>query len=172
EVVGAAMLGKGYLEVTSDRERAARYGVSVEDVQSGMGAAVGGRVVTYTVEQRERYPVRVRYARANREDDDAVRRLLIPASMTAPAASGAMGEATFRSGAHAAVAEHVVKGKRFISLTAVAHARLTEGPGVVKSEKRPLLNYGPLNVRGRAAVRFVDEAPRGGPQTGLPPQCR
>src|SRR5262249_61863506 len=152
EVVGAAMLGKGYLEVTSDRERAARYGVSVEDVQSGMGAAVGGRVVTYTVEQRERYPVRVRYARANREDDDAVRRLLIPASMTAPAASGAMGEATFRSGAHAAVAEHVVKGKRFISLTAGAGGRLNGGPAGLQSANGELLHHRTPNRRGRGPV--------------------
>src|SRR5262249_17377476 len=160
DVVAAPIMGKGYLEVTIDRERAARYGVSVEDVQSEIETALGGRVVTYTVEQRERYPVRVRYGRVSREDDDAVRRLLIPASMTAPAAPGPMGEASFRSGAHAAVAEHVVKGKRFISLTAVADVRLTDGPALVKSENGQLLNYVPLNVRGRDAVGFVDEASR------------
>ncbi|HKB03523.1 MAG TPA: efflux RND transporter permease subunit [Gemmataceae bacterium] len=160
DVVAAPIMGKGYLEVTIDRERAARYGVSVEDVQTEIETALGGRVVTYTVEKRERYPVRVRYARASREDEDAVRRLLIPASMTTPAAPSPGGEASFRSGAHMAVAEHVAKGKRFISLAAVADVRVTEGPAVVKSENGQLLNYVTLNVRGRDAVGFVEEASR------------
>ena len=59
--------------------KAAQYGISVEDVQREIEMALGGRVVTYTVENRERFPVRVRYARAGREDDEAVKRLLIPA---------------------------------------------------------------------------------------------
>ncbi len=65
DVVVAQDLGKGYLEVTIDRERAGRQGLNVEDVQSEIQEmALGGRVVTYTVERRERYPVRIRYARA------------------------------------------------------------------------------------------------------------
>ena len=71
-------MGKGYLEIDIDREQAARYGISVEDVQTEIEMALGGRVVTYTVEKRDRFPVRVRYARASREDEEAVKRLLDP----------------------------------------------------------------------------------------------
>ena len=72
DVVAAPVMGKGYLEVTIDRMKAGRFGVSVEDVQTEIETALGGRVVTYTVEDRDRFPVRVRYARAYRDDEEAV----------------------------------------------------------------------------------------------------
>jgi len=65
--------GKDYLEITVDRTRAARYGVRVADVQDTIEVALGGRVVTQTVEDRDRLPVRIRYARARREDRRAPR---------------------------------------------------------------------------------------------------
>ncbi len=79
--------GKGYLQIDIDREKAARYGISVEDIQNEIEVALGGRVITYTIEKRERFPVRVRYARDNREDEEAVKRLLVsPGSMARPMA--------------------------------------------------------------------------------------
>jgi Cu(I)/Ag(I) efflux system membrane protein CusA/SilA len=162
DVVAAPIMGKGYLEITIDRVKAARFGVSVEDVQTEIETALGGRVVTYTVEDRDRFPVRVRYARAYREDEDAVNRLLIPARMTVEAKPGmaATGDAAFRAEPHAGVPEHSAKGRRLIPLTAVADVRITEGPAVIKGENGRLLNYVTLNVRGRDAVGFVDEAKR------------
>ena len=161
DVVAAPIMGKGYLDITIDRQRAARYGVTVEDVQTEIETALGGRVVTYTVEKRERYPVRVRYARARREDEEAIQRLLIPAGNTAPAeAAAAVGDPAFRSRPHEGVAEHAARGARLIPLTAVADIRITEGPAVIKSENGQLLNYVTLNVRGRDAVGFVEEARR------------
>jgi Cu(I)/Ag(I) efflux system membrane protein CusA/SilA len=157
DVVAAPIMGKGYLDITIDRTRAARYGVSVEDVQTEIETALGGRVITYTVEERDRYPVRVRYARAQREDEEAIKRLLIPAGETGRM-NGA--NATFRADAHSAVPEHMPKGKRLIPLTAVADVRITDGPAVIKSENGRLLNYVTLNVRGRDAVGFVEEARR------------
>lgn len=46
-------MGKGYLEIEIDRERAARFGVTVEDAQLAIETAIGGREVTQTVEKRE-----------------------------------------------------------------------------------------------------------------------
>ena len=57
-----------------DRARAARYGVRVADAQRVIQTALGGRTVTTTVEGRERYPVRVRY---QREERDSLERELI-----------------------------------------------------------------------------------------------
>ena len=160
DVVAAQIFGKGYLDVTIDRERAARYGVSVEDVQTEIEMALGGRVVTYTVENRDRYPVRVRYARARRDDEEAVRRLLIPVGKAETAKEAGMTEATFRTRPHESVAEHMAKGKRLIPLSAMADVHVTEGPAAVKSENGQLLNYVTLNVPGRDAVGFVEEARR------------
>src|SRR5437667_11569384 len=80
--------GKDYLEIYIDRDRAARYGVSVADVQDIIEVALGGRVVTQTVEDRNRFPVRIRYARAQRQDEEAVKRLLVTAGGTAMEGGG------------------------------------------------------------------------------------
>ena len=86
-------MGKGYLEIKIDREKAARYGVRVGDIQDTIEVALGGRVITQTVEGRDRFPVRVRYARDFREDEEAVKRLLVSRGMAErPAASPAMSD--------------------------------------------------------------------------------
>ena len=73
---------------TSTARQAARYGITVEDIQNEIEVALAGRAVTYTVEKRERFPVRIRYARAEREDEESIRRLLVsPGSMAASAAA-------------------------------------------------------------------------------------
>lgn len=161
DVFAAQVFGKGYVDVTIDRQRAARYGVTVEDVETEIETALGGRVVTTTVEKRERFPVRIRYARARREDEEAIQRLLIPAGASAKPDPGAMvGDATFRSRPHEGIADHAGRGQRLIPLTAVADVRITDGPAVIKSENGQLVNYVTLMVRGRDAVGFVDEARR------------
>jgi Cu(I)/Ag(I) efflux system membrane protein CusA/SilA len=55
--------GAPYLEVKVNRESAARYGISVSDAQDVIEAAIGGKTLTTTIEGRQRFPVRVRYAR-------------------------------------------------------------------------------------------------------------
>jgi copper/silver efflux system protein len=160
DVVAAPIMGKGYLNITINRENAARYGISVEDIQTEIEMALGGRVITYTIEKRDRFPVRVRYARAQREDEEAVKRLLIPINRTKPSnsSSGMTGEPSFRTIPHEEVLQHSPNGKKLIPLTSVADVQLTEGPAVIKSENAQLLNYVTLNVRGRDAVGFVEEA--------------
>ncbi len=72
------VVGKPYLEIKIDRRAIARYGLSVADMQMYLGVAVGGNTQTMTVEGRERYPVRVRYARELRDNPDDIRNILIP----------------------------------------------------------------------------------------------
>jgi len=176
DVVAAPVMGKGYLDVTIDRARAARYGVSVADIQDAIEVALGGRVVTQTVEDRHRFPVRLRYARSAREDETAVGNLLIDRRMNpAPAVEGPS-DAVMGSGMAAAAAppraasprlvdapspEHSAgRGPGPVRLAAVADVRVVEGPAMIKSENGRLLNYVTLNVRGRDIVGFVDEAKR------------
>src|SRR5262249_48232494 len=80
DVVANPVMGKGYLEIDIDLDRAGRYGVRVEDVKNTVEVALGGQAVTQTIEGRERFPVRLRYPRALREDEDTVRRLLVSGS--------------------------------------------------------------------------------------------
>ncbi|HXG12011.1 MAG TPA: efflux RND transporter permease subunit [Gemmataceae bacterium] len=179
DVIAAPIMGKGYLEIVPDRRKAARYGISVADINDAIEVALGGRVVTQTVEERNRFPVRIRYARAQREDEETVRRLLVsagsmavptamaaaPGGMTGPAAGGEM-RATMAPAVpddpHQAAPEHATTGRppMQVPLGEVADVRIVEGPAMIKSENGRLLNYVTLNVRGRDTVGFVDEARR------------
>ncbi|RKD86531.1 efflux RND transporter permease subunit [Mangrovibacterium diazotrophicum] len=72
------VVGKPYIELKINREAIARYGLTVQGLQSVIGSAVGGMQLTTTVEGRERYPVRVRYAREFRDNPDDLKKVLIP----------------------------------------------------------------------------------------------
>jgi Cu(I)/Ag(I) efflux system membrane protein CusA/SilA len=176
DVIAAPIMGKGYVEIDIDRQQAARYGISVEDIQNEIEVALAGRAVTFTVEKRERFPVRIRYARAYRRDEEGIRRLLVsPSGMASsssttasngmkspPATAGSVVSALAASAPdrHAASPAHAAKGRPLIPLGALADVHIVEGPAMIKSENGRLLNYVTLNVRGRDIVGFVDEAQR------------
>lgn len=71
-------VGAPYIEMHLNRAKMARYGITVADLQEVIGAAVGGMVLTTTVEGRERFPVRLRYPRELRDDPDALRKIIVP----------------------------------------------------------------------------------------------
>jgi copper/silver efflux system protein len=135
DVVADPIRGKGYLEIQADRAKASKLGVSVGDLTDAIETALGGRVVTSTVEGRERHPVRVRYARAFREDEASAREILVPT---------------------------LTRGEdgrpKFVRMSEVADVRIVEGPSTIKGEDGMLRNYVRLNVRGRGIVDFVKEA--------------
>ncbi len=132
DVIADPVRGKGTLEVVPDRAKAARLGVEPGAVTDLVEIALGGRVATTTVEGRERYPVRVRFARAYREDEESVRSLPVPVRTRAGAAH--------------------------VPLAAVADVRVAEGPASIKGENGLARNYVRLNVRGRDATEFVAAA--------------
>jgi Cu(I)/Ag(I) efflux system membrane protein CusA/SilA len=132
DVIADPVRGKGYLEVVPDREKAVQLGAEPGAITDLVEIAVGGRVATTTVEGRERHPVRVRYARAFREDEESVRDLPV---LVRPKA-----------------------GVAHVPLSAVADVRVAEGPASIKGENGLLRNYVRLNVRGRDAGEFVAAA--------------
>lgn len=77
-VLADRIVGKPYLSVVPDRTALARYGIRIQDFQDVLEVAIGGQQVTRTIEGRERYPVRVRYARELRDSPEALRRILVP----------------------------------------------------------------------------------------------
>nr|MBI1231754.1 cation transporter [Cytophagales bacterium] len=70
-------LGKPYLEIELNRSQLARYGMSIADAQEFIEVALGGMALTTTVEGRERYAIRARYAREYRDDPQALGRMLV-----------------------------------------------------------------------------------------------
>ena len=142
------IVGEGYLEIDIDREKAARYGINVGDIQDVIEVALGGQTITTTVEGRERFPVRVRYARDFRLDEESIKELLVSGSPNQgmnDASGGNLGrEATSQQ----------------VPLASVADIQIVEGPSMIKSENGLLRAYVQLNVRDRDIVGFVEEAQR------------
>ncbi|MEY2428070.1 MAG: copper/silver efflux system protein, partial [Verrucomicrobiota bacterium] len=69
--------GGYFLDFTVNREAAARYGLTVGEVNDVIETAIGGRTIATTIEGRERYPINVRYARDFRDHLDALKRVLV-----------------------------------------------------------------------------------------------
>src|SRR2546427_157385 len=80
--------GGYFLDFTPNRKAAARYGLTVGEVNDVIETAIGGKTISTTVEGRERYPISVRYARDFREDLDALKRVLVPVGMSESANRG------------------------------------------------------------------------------------
>ena len=95
----AERIGGGhYLDFDIDRDAASRYGLRVGDVEDAIETAIGGARVTQTIEGRERFPVRVRYARDFRSSVDELRRVLVAAPSGAQIPLGQLSDVRFRTG--------------------------------------------------------------------------
>jgi Cu(I)/Ag(I) efflux system membrane protein CusA/SilA len=128
----AERLNEGYyLDLTVNRREAARYGLTVGDVQAIITSAIGGETVTTTVEGRERYSVNVRYKRELRDDPDRLKRVLIPTP------SGAQ-----------------------IPLGQIADLVITQGPPSIADEAGALAGLVSVAVSGRDLRGYVEDAQR------------
>ena len=128
----AERLNEGYyLDLIVNRREAARYGLTVGDVQAVITTAIGGDTVTTTVEGRERYPVNVRYKRELRDDPDRLKRVLISTS------SGAQ-----------------------IPLGHIAEMVITQGPTSIADEAGALAGLVSVTVSGRDLSGYVHDAQR------------
>ncbi len=124
------IVGKPYMEFNIDRDAIARYGLTIADFQLAIGVAIGGNQLTTTVEGRERFPVRVRYARAFRDNPDDVKKVLIPTPSGVQVPLGELADVTFR-----------------------------RGPQMIKSEDTFLVGYVIFDkIEGAAEVDVVEEA--------------
>ena len=121
------VVGKPYLEIDLDR-----YGLSVQDMQTFLSVAVGGNAQTTTVEGRERYAVRVRYAREFRDNPEDIKNILIPT----PAGPQ-------------------------VPLDELADLQYVRGPQSIKSENTFLVSYVIFDKEdGYAEVDVVEQAQR------------
>lgn len=156
------IVGRSYLQIDIDREKAARYGVNVSEIQEAIEVAMGGKTITVTVEGRRRFPVRVRYARDFWQTEEALRRILVTGRRSGgagPSAASGMGTPAAMGAATGGGPPAVSGGEAYqIPITEVADLRVVEGPSVIKSENGMLRAYVQLNVRDRDIVGFVEEA--------------
>jgi len=126
---GDRAVGGYYLDFDINREAAARYGLTVGDVQDVIQTAVGGMNVTQTVEGLERYPVNLRYPRELRDNPEQLKRVLIPTP----------------TGTH-------------IPLSLVADLQLRRGPPGIKSENARLNSWIYVDIRSADIGGYVKQA--------------
>jgi copper/silver efflux system protein len=90
--------GGYFLDFDIDRDQAARYGLNIGDVQDVIVAAMGGSIVSQTVEGRERYNILVRYAREYRDNIGALKRVLVPTKNGSEIPISQIADLRFRTG--------------------------------------------------------------------------
>ena len=129
--VFAERAGRGYfLDVEWKRDALAREGLTVDEAQMVLQAAVGGENVSTAFQGRARYPVNVRYQRDFRSDLDALGRVLVP----------------------------VAGGQRHVALSQLAVLRTASGPSMIRNEDGLLTGYVYVDLAGRDPVGYVEEA--------------
>ncbi|HWP45126.1 MAG TPA: CusA/CzcA family heavy metal efflux RND transporter, partial [Blastocatellia bacterium] len=131
DVYPEQITGAPYIDIQIDRQAAARYGIDVGMIQDVIDMGIGETNLTVTIEGRERFPVRVRYAPQFRTSPDMLGRLIVAAP------NGAQ-----------------------IPLSQLTTIRTVQGPTMISSENGLLRGLVTLNVRGRDVGSFVEEARR------------
>jgi Cu(I)/Ag(I) efflux system membrane protein CusA/SilA len=124
--------GGYYLNIEPDRMQLARYGISVGELQEVVATALGGEMVTTTVEGRERFGVSVRYPRELRSDPHRIAHEVLVSSM-----DGAM-----------------------VPLGQVARVEIAKGAPAIRTENALLSAYIYVDIRGRDIGSYVAEARR------------
>jgi len=123
-------VGAPYIEIKLNREAMARYGMSISDVQEVLQVAVGGMALSTSVEGRERFPIRVRYARELRDNPEDLKRILVPS----------------------------MNGIQ-VPLSEIADIDYTRGAQMIRSENTFLVGYVIFDKQeGKAEVDVVEQA--------------
>jgi len=104
-VFAERIVGKPYIEIDWNREALARYGLSMQDVQHFVTAGIGGMPVSKSVEGRERYDIRVRFARELRGDPESLSELLVPTKTGTQIPLEQLAEIQYRQGPQAIKSE-------------------------------------------------------------------
>ena len=136
------LTGGSYVDIVPDRLALARHGISIDDVQNVVASALGGEMVTTTVEGRERYGVILRYPRELRDSPQAIAGNVLVAN--GDGASIPLGE--------------------------VAAVRISEGPPSIRTENAQLAGYIYVDISGRDLGGYVADAQAAvARQVGMPP---
>src|SRR5437899_863015 len=125
-------LGGYYLDIQPDRAALDRYGLTINDIQQVVQTALGGEMVTNTVEGRERFSVNVRYPRGLRDDPQAIATQVLV---------------------------HTTEGMA-IQLGQVVSIQINQGPASIRTENAQLVDYIYVDMQGRDLGGYVADAQR------------
>ncbi|GAA0212224.1 CusA/CzcA family heavy metal efflux RND transporter [Kangiella japonica] len=128
-VYSERVAGGRYIDIDIDRVRAARYGLTIQQIQSVIGAAIGGMNVSYTVEGLERYPINLRYPQEYRDSPEKIAELPI-----------------------------VTANKQRVMLGDVADISVKDGPPGIKSENARLNGWTLVDIDDVDLGSYVEEA--------------
>jgi Cu(I)/Ag(I) efflux system membrane protein CusA/SilA len=129
-----------YLDITINREQAARYGLTTGDVQDVISTAMGGMKTSTAIEGLERYPINIRYARDLRDEPEQIMQILVPTAMGAQ-----------------------------IPLGELATLKINPGPPMIKSENSRRTATIPVSMSGRDIGGFIADAQKAiGEKLNLP----
>jgi Cu(I)/Ag(I) efflux system membrane protein CusA/SilA len=130
-VYSERVAGGRYIKADIDRDKAARFGLNISDVQNVIKTAIGGMSVSQTVEGLERYPINIRYPQSYRDSVEKIR--LLPLT---------------------------TKNNQRIALSDVADIRVEDGPPAIKSENARLNGWTLVDISNRDLGSYVAEAQR------------
>jgi len=128
-VFAERVTGGYFIDFTINRREAARFGLTVGDVNDIIESAIGGKNISFTIEGRERYPINVRYARELRDDIEKLRRVLVPTP------TGAQ-----------------------VPISQLADIKFTTGAPMIRDENGQLVGFVFVDVAGRSLGEYVEAA--------------
>ncbi|MGH8015225.1 MAG: efflux RND transporter permease subunit, partial [Candidatus Zixiibacteriota bacterium] len=128
-VFSERVTGDNYLDIEIDRFKAAGYGLTVGDIQTTLGSAIGGMNIAYNIEGRERYPISVRYPRELRDNPEAISQMLI-----------------------------ATPDKGNVPLGQIASIKFSKGAGMIKSENARPTTWVFIDLKGTEIGNFVETA--------------
>ncbi|AOE49851.1 efflux RND transporter permease subunit [Kangiella sediminilitoris] len=130
-VYSERVAGGRYIDIDIDRVSAARFGLSIKQIQSVIATAIGGMNISYSVEGQERYPINLRYPQEYRNSPEQLAELPI-----------------------------VTPGKQLVALGDVADITIKDGPPGIKSENARLNGWTLVDIEGVDLGSYVNEAQR------------
>ena len=146
-----------YLDIEVNREEAARYNLTVDDVNEIIQSSIGGLTITTAIEGRGRYPVNVRYARELRGDVDALKRVLVPVSLVA---------------SQPEIPQVTAPGSAHVPLSQLAEISIRRGPTQIKTEAGMLTGYVYIDHSAGDTGSYIRDAKRRLAAYKLPEGCR
>jgi len=123
------LTGGNFIDFVIDRDKIARYGLTVDEVEQVLTAAVGGQTVSRTIEGRERYAINLRYAREFRDNPEALSRVLVP-----------------------------TPGGAQIPISQLASLEFISGPPMLRNEDGFMVSFVLVDVKDTGIADYVDLA--------------
>ena len=147
--------GGYFVDFVPKREALARYGLTVDDLQTVIMTAIGGETISTTVEGRERYSINLRYSRDLRQDLDQLQRILVTARTGSREGDPALVAGAIKKGDEAGSGK---MGTIQVPMIELADIKLLNGPSMIRNENGMMAGYVFVDIANRDIGSYVEEA--------------